>query len=102
MSANPKKNDIGTVFQILIYKNGAARPIDAGTGLTIYFRKPDASILEKTATFTTDGTDGKMQYTTVAGDLDQSGLWGIQGKYTIGGSTWRTDWGDFPVDEIIE
>lgn len=72
--------DIGTVFKIKITDDaGLALNISAATTLKIIFLKPNKERLEKTATFSTDGTDGYIQYSTIAGDLDRPGAWKIQG-----------------------
>lgn len=48
---------------------------------------PDATTVDKTAAFFTNGTDGKIVYTTLSNDLAQAGLCKLQGKYTLGGQT---------------
>jgi hypothetical protein len=51
-------------------KNGAPIDISAATSMLIIIRKPNGVKLTKTASFTTDGKDGKIKYTTVNGDFD--------------------------------
>ena len=51
----------------------------------------------KTAVLTNTGVDGKMQYTTVADDLDIEGKWKIQGKVVLPTGTWRSDISSFKV-----
>ena len=34
---------------------------------------------QKSASFLTDGADGILQYITIAGDIDESGIWYVQG-----------------------
>lgn len=82
MSTNIHQGDIGTVFTVTIIDDTTSAAIDVSTATTkqIIFRKPDKSLLTATATFTTDGSDGKITYSTVSGDLSQPGLWKIQGK----------------------
>ena len=80
--------DIGTIFKQTIvdpekktdlYPDGT--PIDVSTASTkfIYFQKPDGTKMKKTATFYTDGTDGIIQYIAVLSDIDQTGIWQVQG-----------------------
>lgn len=82
------KGDIGTTFMVTIKdENDTVKDISAYTTRQLLFRKPDGStVLTKTASFYTDGTDGKIYYTTVSGDLDTVGIWRLQ-AYLHNGST---------------
>lgn len=42
------------------------------------FTKPDESKAIRDGSFYTDGTDGKLIYVTLNGDLDQTGIWNFQ------------------------
>jgi len=81
MTCQIHQDDIGTVFKtkIIDCETGAVIDISASTSRRIKFLLPDLTVVEKAAVFTTDGTDGYIQYVTVAGDLSQSGRWKIQG-----------------------
>jgi hypothetical protein len=74
------KGDIGTIFELTIVDT-ADVVINVSTASIkyIYLQKPDGTKVRKTAAFVTDGTDGKIKYTAVAGDLNQVGDWQIQG-----------------------
>ena len=68
--------DIGTRFEITLKDEGNSPEIvDVSTASVteIIFKKPDGNTVTKTAGFTTDGTDGKIEYTTLANDLDTVG-----------------------------
>lgn len=93
-------NDIGTVFRGTVYEDCDAQTlVDISTAsvMVMYFQKPDGSVVTQTAVFSTDGTDGKMQYTTIASDLDQAGSWKMQGKVTLPAGDWHTDIHKFKV-----
>ena len=82
--------DIGTIFRLTIV-NTAGTAIDVSTAVTkyIYFQDPTGAKVQKTAAFTTDGTDGKIQYTSVSGDIDMVGTWQVQGYVeTLLGKFW--------------
>lgn len=81
MSDNIHVSDIGTIFKLLIVDDDTGEPIDLllAQTKTIIFRKPDGTTVTKTAEFTTDGSDGYIDYTTVENDLDIAGNWNIQG-----------------------
>ena len=72
--------DVGTIFRLTI-KDTAGAAIDVSTASVkyIYFQDPSGVKTQKTAAFYTDGTDGKIQYTTTAGDIDLVGTWMVQG-----------------------
>jgi len=90
--------DIGTVF-VGTVKDDAGNVVDISGATTkqFTFKKPDGSKAIKTAIPTTDGTDGKMQYVAVSGDLDQAGGWRLQGKVILPSGTWYTDVHRFDV-----
>lgn len=83
--------DIGTVFRLTIYDDTTLANLSGATTKQILFSKPSGMLLTKTAVFTTDGTDGKIQYVTVAGDLDEAGQWTIQGYLVLSTWTGHTD-----------
>ncbi len=89
--------DIGTVFELTVMDGAAVVNISTATTKQIILKKPDLTKSTKTATFTTDGSDGKMRYVIVADDLDQSGDWQAQGKIIMPSGTWYTDISEFTV-----
>lgn len=92
MASEVRKSDIGTIFRAtLTDQDGTVVDISAASTKQLKFRKPDGTVLEKAATLTTDGTDGKMQYATISGDLNLAGQWKVQGYVVIGSGTWHTD-----------
>lgn len=85
------QSDVGTVFELTIVDQDSA-VVDISTATRqILFEKPSGATLTKTAALVTDGTDGKMKYVTIAGDLTPAGFWFVQGVVTIGLNTWHTD-----------
>ncbi len=83
---------VGHIIELTVKKKAedgtiSVRDISGQTALSIYAEPKIASAKTFTAALTTDGTDGKMQYTTTASsDLDESGEWKIQGLVTEGAS----------------
>jgi hypothetical protein len=69
----------GQVIILTVTEDDTAKDISSfTTAKEILFKAPDGKLVTKTATFTTDGTDGKVQCTLAAGDLDQRGDWEVQ------------------------
>jgi hypothetical protein len=74
------KADIGTIFRLTITDTaGTAIDVSSASVKYIYFEDPSGNKTKETAAFYTDGSDGIIQYTSVAGDIDEEGIWQIQG-----------------------
>lgn len=97
MSSEIHVDDIGTKFVVTVLDDSAVVDISPAANLIIYFRKPDNSVLEKIASLSTDGTDGKMYCITESGDLDLTGNYKIQGKVILSTGTYYTSLGSFKV-----
>ncbi|MEE8262732.1 MAG: hypothetical protein V3R83_09750 [Gammaproteobacteria bacterium] len=75
-----QEDDQGTRIELTIVDQaGEAVPI-GGINLTdsLKLRKHAADTKLRTTTLVSDGSDGKMQYITVAGDLVPFGQWQLQ------------------------
>ena len=93
--------DIGTVFVVTVKDGSSTIDISGATTKQIILVAPDGGKLTKTASFTTDGTDGKMQYAAVSGDLDEAGWWKLQGRVVLTSGTWSTDITRFEVHQNL-
>ena len=95
-------NDIGTKF-IITVKDGAETVDISDDNIisrSIIFRKPSDSVVTKAGAVAGDGscTSGVMHYYTVADDLDEVGLWKLQGKIQFDTEgTFHTDINTFQV-----
>jgi hypothetical protein len=79
MSVNEiHQDDIGTVFTVTVKDQLGPIDISLATTKTFIYKKPDKTKFSRPADFKTDGTDGVLQYTSVAGDIDKSGDWQLQ------------------------
>ncbi len=98
-------NDIGTEFLVTIKDcvSGTPTVLDVSSATTkeLTFKSPSGVSATKSAVLATDGSDGKIKYTTVDGDLDEVGTWRIQAKIGIGGGVFRSDVGSFKVYENL-
>ena len=98
MAANEiHKGDIGTQFTVTVQDGTTVVDISTASTKQLIFKKPGGTILTKSTSFVTEGTDGKMQYVSVDGDLSDDGVWKMQGKVIIGGNTFSTDITSFKV-----
>ena len=95
------KGDIGTAIQVTVTLEDGTTDISAATTRTIKVRRPDGTTASWTASFDTDGTDGVLTYTTIAGDLPQAGAWSGQAYLVFPTGTWHSEPFDFTVGEVI-
>lgn len=79
--------DVGTLFiyQFVDRYTGTVVDVSGANGLNIIFKSPSAVVASKSASFNTDGVDGKIKYLILNSDLDEAGDWEVQGK-----ATWAT------------
>ena len=91
MASEIHVDDVGTRFLITVQDDGVAVDISTATARQINFKKPSSTVLNRAGSLFTDGTDGKMYYDAVAGDLDEAGDYKIQGKVTFPSGIYSTD-----------
>ena len=99
-------NDIGTIFRVTVYDKTSTggtsvADISTATSKTFYFRTPSGSTISRSAVFTTDGSDGKIEYASVDGDLSAPGNWELQAKIVSPDGSFNTDVGNFRVYENL-
>ena len=72
--------------------------------LSLLLKSPSGVKTTKVASFVTDGSDGLIHYLTVAADLNEAGVWKLQGKVEdVGPSkTLYSEVGSFKVKENLE
>lgn len=95
--------DVGVqiVVQVLDQDDNVV-DIAGASALKIKFLKPDGTALDKTAVLYSDGTDGKIVYTTLTGDLDQAGLYQLQGKLNLNSTPKSTRLGALVVAANVD
>lgn len=80
MAARIHLADIGTLLACAFKEpNGSVFDISAATTKQISFQRPAGTSFTRNGSFATDGTDGLLNYTTIAGDFDVDGYWYLQG-----------------------
>lgn len=97
MASEIHEDDIGTKLLATIIDDNEVVNISSASSLTLLIKKPNGSILTRPATLETDGTDGKMYYITVAGDLDEAGIYKIQGLVVLPNGSFYTSIVTFKV-----
>ena len=64
-------------------QDGLIVDVSTASVMTLTLKRVGAASVSKTLTLTGDGTDGEVEYTTTAADLDSPGIWRLQGIVTI-------------------
>jgi len=73
--------DVGLIIEATIVDEfNEVVPISDATTKQLLLRSPRNVNNWRTAAFTTDGTDGKIRYATVADDLSMGGKWRLQAR----------------------
>jgi hypothetical protein len=84
--------DVGTQFILTVYnQDSVLQNLSTATLLKINFYTPSRVTKERTASLYTSGADGKMVYTLIDGDIDESGEWSYQGLITFPAGNWSTN-----------
>lgn len=97
MSSQIHAGDVGTKLIVTVKDNGSVVDISSASVLSIFIKKPNGTILSRSGTLETDGTDGKMYYIVSAGDLDVAGNYKIQGQVALSSGTFSTSTATFKV-----
>lgn len=97
-------DDVGVQLVVqVVDQSGAVIDVSSATALKIKLGYPDRiTTADKTASLFTDGTDGKIVYATIAGDLSQDGLYYIQGEVTLSGAPVSTRKGTLQVFSNVD
>lgn len=97
-----QKNDVGTyIFLNIEDENGDAVNISAAEALEMYFDKPVTGTVATHLGSVYDGPGGIMSYQLDWGDIDEPGLYEVQGYAKT--STWEgnTTKGQFFVEDTL-
>jgi hypothetical protein len=104
MASEIHKDDIGTRFLMTIKDDGDLVNISGVSGSSVHqisFRKPSDTVINRNATLQDYGISGVMFYDTVAGDLDEAGVYKLQAKVIVPSGTYYTDIYTFKVNSNI-
>ncbi len=91
--------DINSALVIQLKDAAGNVNIASAETLEIYLKDPSGNVELKDGELYGDGSDGKMKYVTVVGDIDEAGVWTIQGRalWSSGTSKWASTPDDFRV-----
>lgn len=88
---NVHVDDVGTIFRLTLLDT-EDQPINVATAtVTFVFLSPNGRRFERATSLVNTGTDGKVQYVTVDGDIDIAGRWQYQARVEAGSSQWFSE-----------
>lgn len=98
--------DEGTVIRLKLYDGDDVVDISPAAELTkqLKFKKPSGTVVVEDAVFTTDGTDGQLQYVTEASPdnlLDEAGKWFVQAYIEFATGKWHSEKLNFLVRGVL-
>lgn len=97
-----QKNNVGSIFRkTIVDQDGNVVDISSATTKNFIFNKPGGSQLVKATSFTTDGTDGKIQYASASGDLDEIGMWSYQAYIVFVSGSFYSNVDSFKVNRNL-
>lgn len=96
-STDIRVGDVGIAFKVTISDCETIVDISSASTKQILLYKPDGTVLTKTASFFTDGTDGILTYSTISGDIDLAGFWRIEAYVVLGASQYYSEIARFRV-----
>ena len=97
-----QKNAIGVKIELTVKEDGAVQNIGSASRKDMVLKKPiTRSKITVTGVLSSDGTDGKYKYVTIANDLDEAGLWEIQGDLAFGIFNGRSSVRTFSVEDNL-
>lgn len=101
--ADVRKGDVGVLFRNTIKdQNDTIVDISGATYMRLNFKKPLSSVLlSVTPVFSSGGTDGRIQYASVSGDLDEVGVYEMQAYIEIGSGNYHSDIKRFRVERVL-
>lgn len=94
-------DDYGEKIKVTVEEDGAAVNVSAATATTFLIKDPEGTVTTQTATETTDGTDGKLEWIITTGFLASAGLWTVQAHVVFASSEFYTSEFSFNVAENL-
>lgn len=88
--------DTGTIFDLDTDPDGANAVDLTGYTLTILFRRPSGAVVTMAAALK-PGSFSVVRYTTVAGDICESGTWSVQVRAVLAAQSWLGETASFVV-----
>ncbi len=92
--------DNGTVLEVTVTENGVAVDLQAATTKEFLIERKDRTTYKVAASFSTDGSDGKLSY-TFGDEFDVKGVWNVQVHLVFPNGEWYSTKDTFTVETHI-
>lgn len=103
MSLILRQNAVDVQIEITVVEDTTAVNISSASTKQYIIQKPSGTIVTKEADFVNSGTDGKLKYITIAGDLDELGRYLVQVNLVVPGVyTGLTETTAFSVERNLQ
>lgn len=90
--ADAKVAQVGLTIEITVKdENDAVYDISSATTKNVLLRRPDGTLVTLTGSFTTDGTDGKVQADTDANTFNTAGAYRVAAHIITASDDFETD-----------
>lgn len=84
-----QENNVGTLFKVrIVNEDGGVEDVSTATTKEIILRNPAGTSTTHAASFSSDGTDGYIQYVGSSGLLNMLGIWEMQSHVIVGTNEW--------------
>lgn len=94
--------DYGTIFDVALEDSGEALDPATFTSGSFIFRRPDQTTFERSSGSAIFSSGSYFRYTTVEGDINQTGTWTLQVYVEDGAGLFHTDFVEFVVHPNLE
>lgn len=84
MTPQLRVGQVGATIRVVITDGGLAIDLSTATVKILKLSSPYGPVVEKAATFTTNGTDGSLEYVLAVDDLNEAGPWRCQPYVELG------------------
>lgn len=78
--SNIQVDDYGWKGKLTLTQDGSAVDLSSYTTKQFIISDPSGNDTTVTAEFTTDGTDGVLEYTVTDGLIDEAGIWKVRAR----------------------
>jgi hypothetical protein len=97
--------DIGNTLLAVLRKrdNTLLTTVASASSITFTIKRADNTIITRTGSLYTNGSDGTVKYTWIDGDLTVAGIYTFQVIIEwVGGNRWASpEWAKFRVGELL-
>lgn len=99
--------DVGTRLYVTVKESGVVVDLSGASEITLVIRRKDKSVITKTLSddqvkLYTDGSDGKIYYDLIAGDITIKGDYSLQVNLEYPNGFWHSDTQTFAVAENLK